>query len=53
MVDRLIINFYLLELILIMLVLILVGRDYVLNVYNEVVKEKYRFFLFGDVMFIK
>lgn len=51
--DKFIINFYLLEFILIMLVSVICGKDNVLNVYNEVVKERYRFFSFGDVMIIK
>ena len=52
-VDRLITNFHLPESTLIMLVSTLAGRDHVLNAYNEAVKEKYRFFSFGDAMFIK
>lgn len=52
-VDRLITNFHLPESTLIMLVSTLAGRDHVMNAYNEAVKEKYRFFSFGDAMFIK
>ncbi|WP_024615775.1 tRNA preQ1(34) S-adenosylmethionine ribosyltransferase-isomerase QueA [Clostridium sp. Ade.TY] len=52
-VDNLITNFHLPESTLIMLVSALAGRDHVLNAYNEAVKEKYRFFSFGDAMFIK
>ena len=52
-VDRLIPNFHLPESTLIMLVSTLAGKDHVLNAYNEAVKEKYRFFSFGDAMFIK
>lgn len=52
-VDNLITNFHLPESTLIMLVSALAGRDNVLNAYNEAVKEKYRFFSFGDAMFIK
>ena len=52
-IDNLITNFHLPESTLIMLVSALAGRDHVLNAYNEAVKEKYRFFSFGDAMFIK
>ncbi len=52
-VDRLITNFHLPESTLIMLVSSLAGRDNVLNAYNLAVKERYRFFSFGDAMFIK
>lgn len=52
-VDRLITNFHLPESTLIMLVSTLAGKEHVLNAYNEAVKEKYRFFSFGDAMFIK
>ncbi|STA99322.1 tRNA preQ1(34) S-adenosylmethionine ribosyltransferase-isomerase QueA [Clostridium baratii] len=52
-VDRLITNFHLPESTLIMLVSTLAGKDNVLNAYNEAVKERYRFFSFGDAMFIK
>lgn len=51
-IDALITNFHLPESTLIMLVSALAGRDNVLNAYNEAVKEKYRFFSFGDAMFI-
>ena len=51
-VDALITNFHLPESTLIMLVSALADRDNVLNAYNEAVKEKYRFFSFGDAMFI-
>ena len=50
--DRLIINFHLPQSTLLMLVSALAGKDYVLKAYNEAVKEKYRFFSFGDAMFI-
>ncbi|MBQ1986241.1 MAG: S-adenosylmethionine:tRNA ribosyltransferase-isomerase, partial [Clostridia bacterium] len=50
--DALITNFHLPESTLIMLVSALAGRDHVLNAYNEAVKERYRFFSFGDAMFI-
>ena len=36
-----------------MLVSSLAGKEHVLNAYNEAVKERYRFFSFGDAMFIK
>ncbi|WP_027308045.1 tRNA preQ1(34) S-adenosylmethionine ribosyltransferase-isomerase QueA [Caloramator sp. ALD01] len=52
-VDCLITNFHLPESTLIMLVSALAGREKVLNAYNTAVKEKYRFFSFGDAMFIK
>ena len=52
-IDSLITNFHLPESTLIMLVSALAGRENVLNAYNEAVKEKYRFFSFGDAMFIQ
>ena len=52
-VDALITNFHLPESTLIMLVSALAGRDNILNAYNTAIKEKYRFFSFGDAMFIK
>lgn len=52
-IDNLITNFHLPESTLIMLVSSLANKDFVLNAYNEAVKEKYRFFSFGDAMFIK
>lgn len=51
-IDALITNFHLPESTLIMLVSALAGRENVLNAYNEAVREKYRFFSFGDAMFI-
>jgi S-adenosylmethionine:tRNA ribosyltransferase-isomerase len=51
-VDKLITNFHLPESTLIMLVSALAGREKVLNAYAEAVKERYRFFSFGDAMFI-
>ena len=51
--DWLITNFHLPESTLIMLVSALAGRENVLNAYSEAVKEEYRFFSFGDAMFIK
>ena len=51
-IDGLITNFHLPESTLIMLVSALAGRENVLNAYNEAIREKYRFFSFGDAMFI-
>lgn len=50
--DALITNFHLPESTLIMLVSAFAGHDYILDAYNTAVKEKYRFFSFGDAMFI-
>lgn len=52
-VDNLITNFHLPESTLIMLVSAIAGKENVMNAYNEAVKEKYRFFSFGDSMLIK
>ena len=52
-VDALITNFHLPESTLIMLVSALAGRENVLNAYKTAVEEKYRFFSFGDAMFIE
>ena len=52
MLDALITNFHLPESTLLMLVSALAGRDNVMAAYEEAVKEKYRFFSFGDAMFI-
>lgn len=51
-IDALITNFHLPESTLIMLVSALAGREHVLNAYKEAVRERYRFFSFGDAMFI-
>jgi len=51
--DALVTNFHLPESTLIMLVSALAGRDNVLNAYSTAVEEKYRFFSFGDAMFIE
>ena len=51
--DALITNFHLPESTLVMLVSALAGREHVLAAYEEAVKEKYRFFSFGDAMLIK
>ena len=52
-IDCLITNFHLPESTLLMLVSALAGRDNIMKAYAEAVKEKYRFFSFGDAMFIK
>ena len=51
-VDALITNFHLPESTLVMLVSALAGKEHILAAYEEAVKEKYRFFSFGDAMFI-
>ena len=51
-VDCLITNFHLPESTLIMLVSALAGKENVLNAYEKAVEEKYRFFSFGDAMFL-
>ncbi len=51
-IDALITNFHLPESTLVMLVSALAGREHVLHAYEEAVKEKYRFFSFGDAMLI-
>ena len=50
--DALITNFHLPESTLIMLVSALAGREHVLAAYQEAIRERYRFFSFGDAMFI-
>ena len=52
-VDALITNFHLPQSTLLMLVSALTGRDEALRVYREAVQERYRFFSFGDAMFIE
>ena len=52
-IDALITNFHLPESTLIMLVSALAGREYIMEAYQHAVAEKYRFFSFGDAMFIK
>ena len=52
-VDALITNFHLPESTLMMLVSALAGREHIMKAYEEAVKEKYRFFSFGDAMLIK
>ena len=53
MVDALVTNFHLPESTLLMLVSALAGRERMLAAYEEAVREKYRFFSFGDAMFIQ
>lgn len=50
--DGLITNFHLPQSTLLMLVSALAGKDYIMKAYKEAVKEKYRFFSFGDAMII-
>ena len=50
--DGIITNFHLPESTLLMLVSALVGQEYIMEAYKEAVKERYRFFSFGDAMFI-
>ena len=52
-IDNLITNFHLPKSTLVMLVSALACRNNILNAYNEAIKEQYRFFSFGDSMFIK
>ena len=51
-IDGLITNFHLPQSTLLMLVSALAGKEYIMKAYKEAVKEKYRFFSFGDAMFI-
>ncbi len=51
--DALITNFHLPESTLVMLVSALAGKEQVLSAYEEAVKERYRFFSFGDAMFVR
>ncbi|MBW2186374.1 MAG: tRNA preQ1(34) S-adenosylmethionine ribosyltransferase-isomerase QueA [Deltaproteobacteria bacterium] len=51
-VDALVTNFHLPQSTLLMLVSALAGRDFILNAYKQAVAEKYRFFSYGDCMFI-
>ena len=50
--DGLVTNFHLPESTLIMLVSAFAGREHVLAAYQEAVRERYRFFSFGDAMFL-
>ncbi|HWK24328.1 MAG TPA: tRNA preQ1(34) S-adenosylmethionine ribosyltransferase-isomerase QueA [Ureibacillus sp.] len=52
-IDGLITNFHLPKSTLVMLVSALTSREIILNAYNKAVEEKYRFFSFGDAMFIR
>ena len=52
-IDGLITNFHLPQSTLLMLVSALAGKEYIMKAYKEAVKEKYRFFSFGDAMLIK
>lgn len=52
-IDELITNFHLPKSTLIMLVSALAGRENILNAYNTAVKDKFRFFSFGDAMYIR
>ena len=52
-IDALITNFHLPKSTLVMLVSAFAGKEKIMNAYNEAVKNKYRFFSFGDSMFIK
>ena len=52
-IDALLTNFHLPKSTLIMLISALAGKENVLNSYKHAVDEKYRFFSFGDCMFIK
>ena len=53
MIDGLITNFHLPESTLVMLVSALVGKEHIMAAYEEAVREKYRFFSFGDAMMIE
>ena len=52
MIDGLITNFLLPESTLLMLVSALAGKEHIMAAYEEAVKERYRFFSFGDAMLI-
>ena len=52
-VDSMITNFHLPESTLIMLVSAFVGRDLIMKAYNEAIKERYRFFSYGDAMLLQ
>ena len=52
MVDALITNFHLPQSTLIMLVSALAGRENIMKAYQEAIEQRYRFFSFGDAMFI-
>lgn len=52
-VDKLITNFHLPKSTLLMLVSALAGKDYIFSAYEEAIKNKYRFYSYGDCMFIR
>ena len=52
-IDGLITNFHLPKSTLLMLVSALASREIILNAYQHAIEEKYRFFSFGDAMFIR
>ena len=52
-IDALVTNFHLPESTLVMLVSAFAGREHILNAYRTAVEERYRFFSFGDAMFIR
>ena len=52
-IDAVITNFHLPQSTLLMLVSALAGKNYIMKAYKEAVKERYRFFSFGDAMFIQ
>ena len=52
-IDALITNFHLPESTLLMLVSALAGKEHIMHAYETAVQERYRFFSFGDAMFIK
>ena len=53
MIDGLITNFHLPESTLLMLVSALAGKEHILQAYQVAVQERYRFFSFGDAMYIE
>lgn len=53
LIDKLITNFHLPQSTLLMLISAFAGKENVFNAYKEAIKEKYRFFSFGDAMFLK
>lgn len=53
MVDAIVTNFHLPESTLIMMMASFAGREHILAAYEEAVRQKYRFFSFGDAMFIR
>lgn len=52
-IDKLITNFHLPKSTLVMLVSALAGKENIMKAYNEAIEKEYRFFSFGDSMFIK